>query len=200
MGRWRIGGGPRKPASTGTSPSRSTSTPWPPCWMACRAGRGESAQDLEKAGEGGREALLPEPGRVDPEAGNDGGGDAAAGDGLGSIALFRSRLHPDRPGERIDQPDLLDPCLAVAGELFAKIEAWIAFGRDLEDPVRGAFEPLWRHAVPVLVADHQQVGLRRPARIQPHRVTRAPHQGTSAFIEEGAEECHQKGKEIFVEE
>src|SRR4028118_410939 len=173
MGRWRRGGGPSNPASTGTSPSRSTSTPWPPCWMACRAGRGESAQDLEQAGESGREALLPEPGRadpeagdaagggggerlvpepgrVDPEAGNDGGGDAAAGDGLGSIALFRSRLHPDRPGERIDQPDLLDPCLAVAGELFAKIEAWIAFGRGLEDPVRGAFEPPRRAAAPAL--------------------------------------------------
>src|SRR6185295_676289 len=50
-----------------------------------------------------------------------------------------------------------------------------------------------------LIADHQQVRLRRPLGVEPHGIARAPHDAALPQIEKGPQQSHQEGEEILVD-
>src|SRR6185295_1620065 len=50
-----------------------------------------------------------------------------------------------------------------------------------------------------LIADHQQVRLRRPLGVEPHGIARAPHDAALPQIEKGPQQSHQEGEEVLVD-
>src|SRR6266508_4644690 len=166
-------------------------TPWvwlPPAGATVRA-RATAASAVQRLILPRISVLLPGRACAEPtlrcegrRAGSSMGGDritpratlsTTGGEALRRVAARLSDLGEDDLVERVHEPDLFDAGLAVAGQLLADVEPWVAIRGDLDHEVGRALQPVLGHQVAPLITDDEKVGLRGPALVEPHRIARA---------------------------